>query len=141
VAYREFRQLWEEAAVLREKICQLRPTERQSPEEASKKILASVTLPSVRDAYCGRGSLAAPVPTVGPACARCFLEIRDQFSEVCQSIQVTSNADTAHGEEYASLNCCFRNRRSRVAAAKLFSKRAAFVEPPGSYSIWSDMGP
>jgi hypothetical protein len=36
-AYREFRQLWEEAVVLSEKICQLRPAERRSPEETLKK--------------------------------------------------------------------------------------------------------
>lgn len=36
-AYREFRELWEEAVKLSEKICQLRPAERQSPEERLKK--------------------------------------------------------------------------------------------------------
>jgi hypothetical protein len=35
--YREFRELWEEAVVLSEKICQLRPAERQSAEETLKK--------------------------------------------------------------------------------------------------------
>jgi len=36
-AYREFRQLCEEAIVVSEKICQARPAERQSPAEALKK--------------------------------------------------------------------------------------------------------
>lgn len=36
-AYREFRQLCEEAIVVSEKLCQARPAERQSPEEALKK--------------------------------------------------------------------------------------------------------
>ena len=36
-AYREFRELCAEALVVSEKICQARPSERQSPEEALKK--------------------------------------------------------------------------------------------------------
>jgi hypothetical protein len=36
-AYREFRELWEEAVVLSERICQLRPAQGQSPEETLKK--------------------------------------------------------------------------------------------------------
>ena len=36
-AYREFRQLCEEAIVVSEKLCQARPAERQSPEQALKK--------------------------------------------------------------------------------------------------------
>jgi hypothetical protein len=36
-AYREFRELCEEAIGVSEKICQVRPAERQSPEEALKK--------------------------------------------------------------------------------------------------------